>query len=555
MKQLFTFVFLFFSGFILAQTAPDKFWVNFTDKNNSPFSIDKPEDFLSYRAIDRRRRFDIAVSEQDLPVNPQYIQAVSDLGATVLTRSKWFNGITIFTSDTTILQQILSLEFVRSIKTVRTISGRYPADKWNITKSMAGLSTGIDQDTTYFNYGYGANQISMINGHILHNQGFHGQGMIITILDGGFTDVDINPAFDSLWQGNQILGTWDFVIGSALEFNKHKHGSWVLSTMGANLPGALVGTAPKASYYLIRTEDGDTEYLIEEDNWVAGAEFADSVGTDLITSSLGYTVFDDTSMNHRYEDLDGNTTRITQGADIAASKGILVVSSASNEGNKDWHYIGAPADGDSVFAVGAVDSQGNYAAFSSTGPSYDGRIKPNVCAQGLGTAIAGNNGNVFYGNGTSFSAPIICGISACLWQSNKSLSNIEIMHIIESSASQAENPDSLLGYGIPDFSKAFFIVQGIDTSGIGEESLIRAFPNPFTTHINIDFFTKTPDNFELQIIDLQGKIVYKKSFEPGYVNFHHIRLTDLNELASGTYMLQIISQTNQYQTKIIHQSN
>ncbi|MCD6347658.1 MAG: S8 family serine peptidase [Bacteroidales bacterium] len=555
MKQYITILFLFLGGILFAQTAPDKYWINFTDKDNTPFSIDQPEEFLSYRAIDRRRRYSIAITEQDLPVNPQYISAVRELGAKILTRSKWFNGISIFTQDSTVLQQIRSLDFVRSIKSIKILSGQYPDNKEMEFKDLSGFSNEDNPDTTYFHYGKGANQIGMLNGHIIHNQGFHGQGMVICILDGGFTNANTNPAFDSLWQGNQILGTWDFVIDAPVEFNKHVHGSMVLSTMGANLPGSLVGTAPKASFYLLRTEDGATEYLIEEDNWVAGAEFADSVGTDLINSSLGYTKFDDESMNHSYDDLDGNTTRITQGADIAASKGILVVTSASNEGHTEWHYIGAPADGDSVLSVGAVDSLGNYAGFSSTGPTFDGRIKPNVCAQGMHSAIASSNGNIIFGNGTSFSSPIMCGMTACLWQSNKSLSNMDIIKALESSASQAENPDSLLGYGIPDCSKAFFVVQGIDSSDIGEESLVRTYPNPFTTQLSIEFFTQNPGSFDLRIMDLQGRVVYKKSFSQGYVNFYHIRLTDLNKLAVGTYLLQIISQTNHYETKIIRQTN
>jgi len=395
----------------------------------------------------------------------------------------------------------------------------------------------------------------MLNGHILHNQGFHGQGMVIAVLDGGFSNTDINPAFDSLWQNNQILGTWDFVINGPVEFNKHSHGSQVLSTMGANIPGSLVGTAPKASFYLLRTEDGASEFLIEEDHWVSGAEFADSVGADLITSSLSYTTFTNPSMDHSYSDLDGNTTRITQGADIAASKGILVITSAANEGNKNWHYIGAPADGDSVLTVGSVDSQGNYSAFSSTGPSYDGRIKPNLTAQGDGTAIAASSGTIIFGTGTSYSTPVISGIAACLWQSNKSLTNMEIIKALESSASQANSPDSLLGYGIPDLSKAFFLIQGIDSSAIKSETIIRTFPNPFITHLNIDFYSQSPSPFDLQIVDLHGRIVFEKSYVPGYVNFNHIRLTEFNDLASGTYLLRIISQTNHYEAIVIHQTN
>jgi len=547
-------ILLFVITNINAQTAPDKYWVQFTDKANSPYSIDKAEEFLSYRAIDRRSRYNISITEQDKPVNPDYVQGIADFGVHIIHASKWFNGISIQTSDSSILDSLRTLPFVSRIKSVKTLQARYPDNKLEKLDKLAGYMNFGGTDSTFFDYGFASDQIGMIKGHILHNQGFHGQGMIIAVLDGGFTNVNINPAFDSLWQNNQILDNWDFVTGTPLSYNAHNHGGQVLSLMGAYMPGSLIGTAPKASYILLRTEDGATEFRIEEDNWVAGAEFADSAGADLINSSLGYTVFDDTSMNYTYRDMDGNTTRITQAADIAASKGILVVTSASNEGAREWHYIGAPADGDSVFSIGAVDAQGVYAAFSSTGPTYDGRIKPNIAAQGSGTAVSGSQGTVFFGNGTSYSSPIICGMTACLWQSNKSLNNMEIIGIIEQSASQATQPDSLLGYGIPDYSKAFFGAQGIDTSTAGNENIIRSFPNPFTSYLNIDYYAPSPQEFELRIIDLLGKIVYTKTIDPGYINFQRIRLSDLTDLKAGSYLLRIITKDGFHSCRVIKQT-
>ncbi len=538
-----------------AQTAPDKYWVQFTDKNDSPFSISAPEQFLSYRAIDRRNRHSISVNEQDLPVNPQYIEAVTDLGASLIHRSKWFNGITIFTQDIGVLDAIRALEFVRSIKSVKSLYHALPDETADYLPLPDLPGKHLKTDTTIFNYGLGSNQIGMLNGHILHNQGFQGQGMVIAILDGGFTAVNENPAFDSLWANNQILGGWDFVDGVPIRFTQHSHGSHVLSTIAANMPGQLVGTAPKASFYLLRTEFGASEYPIEEDHWIAGAEYADSVGADLITSSLSYTTYWEPFADLSYEDLDGNTARVTRGADIAASKGILVLNSAGNSGNKDWHYIGAPADGDSVFAIGAVNSEGYYAPFSSTGPSVDGRVKPNVVAQGQDVVLASSTGEVFTGNGTSFSTPIVAGLAACLWQSNKGLSNMMIANSIEQSASQYNSPDSLLGFGLPDFSRAFFIVQGIDSIEIGDEKILRTFPNPFTNHLSIDFFSERPTPFELSIIDFHGRIVYKKDFEPGYINFHRLRLTELTDLGTGAYFLRITSEQGQYTTKIVKTTN
>lgn len=547
-------ILLFVISNLNAQTGPDKYWVQFTDKVNSPYSIDQPEEFLSYRAIDRRNRYNIAIIEQDKPVNPEYVQAVFDFGVNIIHSSKWFNGISIQTDNSALLDSIRALPFVAQIKTVKTLQSSYPDIKLEKLGKLAGYMNSGGTDTTFFDYGFASEQTGMIKGHILHNQGFHGQGMIIAVLDGGFTNVNTNPAFDSLWHNNQILDHWDFVKGTPLSFNSHNHGGQVLSLMGANMPGSFVGTAPKASYILLRTEDGASEFRIEEDNWVAGAEFADSAGVDLINSSLGYTTFDDTSMNYTYRDMDGNTTRITRAADIAASKGILVVTSASNEGAREWHYIGAPADGDSVFSIGAVDAQGVYASFSSTGPTYDGRIKPNVCAQGSGAAVSGSQGTVFFGNGTSYSSPIICGMTACLWQSNKSLNNMQIIEIIEQSSSQSTQPDSLLGYGIPDYSKAFFGAQGIDTSAAGSENIIRSFPNPFTSYLNIDYYAPTPQEFEIRIIDLLGKIVYARTIDPGYINFHRIRLSDLTDLKAGTYLLRIITKDGFQSSRIIKQT-
>lgn len=545
-------LFLFTS--LLGQTGPNKYWIQFTDKQNSPFSIDRPEQFLSYRAIDRRIKYQIPVTEEDFPVNPDYRLTIEQLHVRILHCSKWFNGLSIETTDMELLDKIRSLPFVREIKTVKSLGLRYDPNKLEEAQEWAGHLKSSGTDSTWYDYGYGARQIGMLNGHIIHNQGYHGQGMIIAVLDGGFTDVDINPAFDSLWANNQILDHWDFVKGTPLSFNEHNHGGQVLSLMAANLPGMMVGTAPKASYFLFRTEDGSSEYRIEEDNWVAAAEYADSAGADLINSSLGYTLFDDESMDYSYADMDGNTTRITQAADLAASKGLLVVTSASNEGSSPWHYIGAPADGDSVLSVGAVNASGLYAPFSSTGPTYDGRIKPNICAQGAQTSVVGSNGAVFNGNGTSYSSPIICGLAACLWQSNKMLNNMDIIELLQESASQSTHPDSLLGYGIPDFSKAFFGAQGIDTSAASGENLIRCFPNPFSNYLHIDYYAPNPQAFDLQIQDLFGRTVYRRAYHPGFVNLQRLRLSDLSNLSPGAYLLTISSPSSSFSYRIIKQS-
>ncbi len=463
---------LLLSTLTFTQVAPDKYWVKFTDKNNSPYSIDNPLQFLSQRAIDRRLKQNIPVVENDIPVNQSYIDSVKAAGATVLTVSKWFNSVTVYAADQSIIDIINSYSFVLSTQKIgQGISSTetkpfFENESFDtIVKPNTGIKSLL---SNVYDYGQALNQIQMLNGDSLHNLGYDGDGIVIAVLDAGFLNVNSLSAFDSLWNNGQILGWRDFVSPQNPNiFNSHYHGCMVLSTMGANLPGQMVGTSPKASFWLLRTEDAATEYLIEELNWVSGAEFADSLGADVINSSLGYTEFDDPSQNHTYADMDGNTTTITIGADIAASKGILVCNSAGNSGGSAWQYIGAPADGDSVFSIGAVTASGSYASFSSTGPTSDGRLKPNVVAQGSGsTIISPWSGNVSSGSGTSFSSPITAGMVACLRQANPAKSNIEIMTAVEQSSSLYTNPTQQMGYGIPDYVLANTILSTPDTLNV-----------------------------------------------------------------------------------------
>ncbi len=536
---------------LAGQTAPDKYWIRFTDKANSPYSIDRPGEYLSSRALERRDRYSIPVNSQDLPVNPAYLDSIRSAGAEILTRSRWFNAVTIQAIDTSILQKIRKLPFVYQIKSVERIkSGQLQKDKFETGLQLVTNNTS-QTDTTLLRYGQATRQIGMLNGHILHNQGFQGQGMVIAILDGGFRNVNINRAFDSLRQDRRILGTWDFVRNKPVAYDEHSHGAQVLSTMGANLSGELVGTAPKASFYLLLTEDTGSELIIEEDNWVAGAEWADSAGADLINSSLGYSTFDNPAQNHTYADMDGNTTRITIAADMAAARGMLVVSSAANEGNKPWHYITAPADADSILTIGSVDSLGSYSSFSSTGPTFDRRIKPNVSAQGSWTAIAGTDGNIYRGSGTSFSSPVVCGLAACLWQINRSLPPMKIIEAIQASATQANRPDSLLGYGIPDFGKALFLIQGMDPIPLTDESLFRIFPNPFTDRLRVDFFSPERQEISIQLLTLTGKVMASRKAEVGYTSVNSIELSEFHTLPDGMYILRIITGKTHHDKKVM----
>jgi serine protease AprX len=335
---------LHFLAIVLLKYHPNTILVNLTDKKHSNYTIDKPGEFLSQRSLERRAKAGIAISEIDLPASKFYIDSLKSLGLRIVNVSKWMNSVSVFSTDTLLIDTLDRLSFVRSVGLDKVESNVL---EMSMSKKAPVKQYGTEEfDSSYFaTYGTSFKQIQIHNGHLMHNEGYQGQGMHIAILDAGFYKVDQLSAFDSLWANNQILGVRDFVDGDMQVYDASDHGMKVLSTMAGNIPGQLLGTAPKASYWLLRSEQAATEYIIEEHNWVVAAEFADSVGVDIINSSLGYSDFDDASTSHTYADLDGNTTIITRAADIAASKGILVVTSAGNEGVSQWKYISAPADG------------------------------------------------------------------------------------------------------------------------------------------------------------------------------------------------------------------
>jgi len=551
-KLLFLFlVTIFFQG--MAQVAPGKYYVQFFDKNNTPYSLDHPEAFLTRRAIDRRARQGISYDETDLPVNPQYLAGVAATGAEILNPTKWMNGVMVHTTDPSVIDSINALPYV---SVVRSVSGPVTHSKKPFfEKESAGSENMPDKmvlnrDAASFDYGYAEGQIDLINGIPLHEAGFRGEGMVIAVLDAGFNQVDVDLLFDSLRNDGRILGTKDFVTPGGNVYSAHYHGRMVMSTMAANIPGLMIGTAPKASYWLLRSENGNQEYVAEEYNWVSAAEFADSVGADVINSSLGYTEFDDPSQNHIYADMDGNTTVITNGADMAAKKGILVVNSAGNSGGSAWQYIGAPADGDSVFSIGAVDNSGAYAPFSSTGPTADGRIKPNVVATGWGTTVSDGYDGITYGNGTSFSSPIIAGMTACLWQAMPEMTNMQIQQAIMQSASQYTNPDSLLGYGIPNYQSAWWILTSIDSNADGDASLASVYPNPFTSYINIRLLGDTREA-SVKVFNMMGVIVLEQSISSPLYRI------DLNayqdKMPKGFYFVEVANGQQVQTIKLVKQ--
>jgi hypothetical protein len=524
----------------LAQIAPDKYFVAFTDKNNSPYSIDQPIEFLSQRAIDRRNKQGIDIDIKDLPVNPDYLAGVEQIGVTLLNPTKWLNGVTIETDDPSKIDLINNLPYVEyTVKSPLRVQD--PDFEKPFFKHESGIPTNLKSlastgSGASFDYGDAFNQIHMLRGDELHDMGYTGKGMLIAILDAGYNEVDAIAAFDSLWSNDRIIATWDFVNRGPITYDQHGHGTSVLSTIGANVPGVMVGTAPHASFLLLRSEDGSSEYIIEEYNWVSAAEYADSAGADIINSSLGYSEFDDASQDHTYQDMDGNTTPVTIGADVAASRGMIVVNSAGNEGNVPWTYLIAPSDGDSVVCVGAVDGEGNYASFSSLGPSSDGRVKPNVAAQGSGTWVAYPQGFFGPSGGTSFSSPITAGMMACIWQANRDLSNMDIISAVQQSASLYNNPNDSLGYGIPDYVAANDILTVIELKPALLEEKFTFYPNPFRDGINILFEKEKSGEYLIDIMDVYGRLIFSKVIFPSN---KQVSLSGFQELPEGVYIIRL----------------
>ncbi|HEX2395534.1 MAG TPA: S8 family serine peptidase, partial [Bacteroidales bacterium] len=515
---------------IFENTAPSKYRVVFKDKGTSEYSIEEPEKFLSPAALERRRKHGIQVTESDLPVSTYYINTIQDYGVRVLSVSKWFNSITIEVNDSTVLPQIGALTFVD--KHVVTAHETYKT-KTAVSRNNMSLNL-FDQ----MNYGPSWWQTAVHNGQLLHNNGFTGNGITIALLDAGFSNVDTLPVFNRLFENGRIIGTRDFVQPGNSVYREATHGMSVLSIIGGYQSEGLIGTAPDASFWLLRSEDGGSEYIIEEDNWIAAAEFADSAGADIINTSLGYSVFNDSTQNHTYADMDGNTTRVSKAADIAASKGMIVIVSAGNQGNAKWKYITAPADADSVLTVGAIDRSKTIASFSSRGPSSDGRIKPNVVSIGQGVFVGNIDGSIRQGNGTSFSAPVITGLTACLWQANPEAKAGEIYSAIIESSDRFYNPNSDYGYGVPDFHLANLLLKAKSHS-LESDARVTAFPNPFYNQLYIFFKEPVSSSISIKLFDLAGKEVFQKTYA-GIPDRNFLVIdSDFDSIQKGIYIIRI----------------
>lgn len=539
MRVLFLLFSFLFIGAATAQTG-NRYWVAFTDKNSSPYSLGNPITYLSQRSIDRRTRQGIALDSTDLPVNPAYIDSVITRGATVRHSSKWLNGVSIDVPNPQVLQAIQSLPFVRQTQQNGRAAynrGPTPSDKF-VQNPEHDAALRISR-LTNMNYGASYNQIRLHNGDVLHNLGYMGQGMRIAVFDAGFVNVDVLACFDSLYLESRVVDTYDFVDLNSNVYVFDSHGTFVLGCMAGVIPGELIGTAPKAEYLLYRTENnvGGSENRLEEDNWVAAAERADSAGADVFNTSLAYTTFDDTTMNYTYADMDGNTARITIGSDFAAKKGILVVASAGNYGSGSWTYIGAPADGDSVLSIGAVNAEGVRVNFSSIGPTADGRIKPNVMAQGSAAVSCQVNGpSISFVSGTSFSGPIMAGLVSCLWQAFPNQTSMQIFEAVQRSGSNASTPNNQIGYGLPNLQQAFTTL-GIRVPN-ATQLHFEAYPNPFTDQIQVQFQLDIAGLSDVKMYDLTGRVIYNASLGWFATGAHAFSIEVPSNIRSGLYVIE-----------------
>lgn len=537
MKKTLLSLFIFITSFSFGQYP--KLIVQLTDKAGNTNSISNPSNYLSTRALQRRTKQNIAIDSFDLPVTKRYIDSIKASGnVTILNTSKWLNQVLIFTTDAAAIAKIQTFPFVKSVKGIGLRQANTTVthqNKFQERITPIDSSQLIFQRNTadFYNYGLSYNQVHIHEGEFLHNKGYRGETMQIGVLDAGFLQYKTLTAFDSIRLNGQILGERDFVAFDNSVTEDDSHGTYVLSIMSTNWPGQMIGTSPKAKYWLIRTENAPTEYPIEEFNWVCGAEFADSAGVDIINSSLGYSDFDDPAFNYTYANFYNNSSISSKAATMASKKGMIIMNSAGNSGNSSWKYITFPSDGDSICAVGAVNTAGNIASFSSYG--YPGKVKPNVASVGSGTIIAGFNNLPSSGNGTSFSSPNMTGLVACLWQAFPNLNNMKILDALYKSSDRYNTSNDRVGFGIPNMKKAYRNLKTEQNIALYGTDWLWANPNPFTTQIDARFIGQVDGTARLDLTDAFGKVIATTNFNTEITEVYNYSFTNLSYLVAGIY--------------------
>jgi serine protease AprX len=537
-KLLLLFAFLISSQFFAQEDA----WVYLKDKPNSESYLTTPLNMLSQRALDRRVRQNIEVDVIDVPLDDSYYSKIkSASGISVKAKSKWLNAIHVFGLQEDISNLKTNFTFIESIEFAN--DGLNAKGKLTKHSSKSNHQNKFADMKADYNYGVAETQITMLKGDFLHQEGFTGSGMHIAVIDAGFPNVDQLQAFQKIRDNNQILGGYDFVNRSNSFFTGHNHGTNVLSDIAGYIEGVFVGTAPDASFYLFITEIIADEVPLEESLWVEAAERADSLGVDVINTSLGYTTFDNPDYNYSYADMDGKTAFISRGADIIASRGMILVTSAGNSGSNSWKYMGAPGDAASVFTVGAVNASEDIASFSSFGPTSDGRVKPDVLAHGENVFVIDHQtGTPKPSNGTSFSSPVMTGVVACFWQATPALTSTQVMQKIRESADRYSNPDEQYGYGIPNFKTAYEAVLNVDKQNFINTTTI--YPNPVSASFTLKMNRNDLNGVHVKIYNLLGK----KVFEQGNLKSSVLNVSVLN---SGIYILKITSGKSQKTIKLV----
>ena len=497
-----------------------RYVVFFSDKTDTPYSIEAPETFLSQRAIDRRVRQNIPITAEDLPVNPAYLDSIKVLGAEVYFTTKWLNGVLVQTEES-LVTTLEALEFVSAVEFVAPGAALTP-----IRESDPGL---VPEER--FDPGNLSNTVQreMIGGDAMAAAGLSGAGIQIALLDGGFRNVNSSSYFRDMLEAGQYLGGKDYVTAGDNPFQYSTHGTGALSTIVGDAGPDFKGMAPDAAILLLVTEDVSSEYRIEEYNWLFGAEYADSLGIDILSTSLGYVDFDDPTMDYTPADLDGATAVITRAGELAFQKGMLVVTSAGNSGGSAWRLVTTPADGPNILAVGAVDAERAYASFSSVGPTADGRIKPDVVAMGRSTALF--RSDFTNSSGTSFSAPQIAGLAAGLWQANPEWTNRELFDAIRERGSRSKSPNNELGYGIPHFEaeRVLYIPEP------AAPRRWKVYPNPLTEdHLLVEIINPQEVR-SIVFYDESGKQIPASGEE---ISEHKLSF-DLTPLRSGVYFITL----------------
>jgi hypothetical protein len=528
--------FLFFSILVNCQVANSNlyYWIKFKDKSNNGFTLSNPSAFLSQQSINRRTQQGIAIDSSDLPVTQVYIDSISPYTNRLVHRLKWFNMIVVEIDNPVNLLSLKHFSFIDSVAPIAS----FPY-KSLLAGSKFESAIPVDQQIVYPDiHGAAYEQLSMMNGDLLHQMGYRGQGIIISLMDNGLVGTGIAHAFDSVRP--RILDEWDFVNNQPdlyYDPGNGSHGTATFSCIAGNVPNYYVGSAPEASFCLFQSEDNSAEWVMEEYNWAAAAERADSDGAQIFSTSLGYTTFDNDIGDNTYADLTGNTAVMTMAGNIASSKGIIVFNSAGNDGDDNWYYISVPADGDSIIAVGAVDSNRYIAPFSSNGPNSSGRIKPDLCAQGYPAYVVTSSGDIGAESGTSFSCPTLAGCAASLWSAFPGKTAKDIQTAIMMSADRYMCPNNQYGYGVPNFYNAYLLLEtGFNTNLLQTGNSITVYPNPFSAQLNVSFYGDTAGNHTIRIFDLQGREVYSGQF---YVRNKTYELVPIDTafLADGVYIL------------------